>query len=119
MFDLTLYHFDISEFDCKETGENLMQPSYLVKIDKFRDALGCPLRVISGYRSPLHSLEEHKKVPGVHAQGIAGDYYIPDGVTMRKAVALALKMGFGGIGVNHRSLHLDDRTDTPVMWGYK
>lgn len=113
-----LYYFDSSEFDCKETGENNMNPRFLRKVDEFRAALGHPLVVLSGYRSPQHSLEEHKKTPGTHAQGIAVDVVIPNGTLMRKAVTLALRMQFNGIGVNKGSLHLDDRDSTPVMWGY-
>lgn len=96
-----------------------MSPTFLRRLDEFRGALGCPLVVLSGYRSPNHSLEEHKAKPGTHAQGIAADLRMPDGIIMRKAVALALKMQFNGIGVNKGSLHLDDRDAHPVMWGYK
>ena len=111
-------YFNIEEFDCKETGENYMNPKFLAMIDKLREDSGFPFRITSGYRSPKHSVEAAKAEPGYHAKGLAADIYAPDGVRKRKIVEAALKLGFGGIGVAQDFIHVDIRQSTPVIWGY-
>ena len=114
-----LKHFELSEFDCQETGENQMSSAFLHRLDELRTRCGFPFVILSGYRSPKHSLEKNKLEPGSHAKGVAADIYCPDGVSMRKLVLEAIKMQFEGIGVNNRSVHLDDmKRAVPVMWGY-
>lgn len=97
-----------------------MQGSFMYRIDELRTRCGFPFVIISGYRSTQHSLEKDKPEPGSHTMGIACDVYCPDGASMRKLVFEAQKMQFEGIGVNNRSVHLDDkkRPGGPVMWGY-
>ena len=73
-------YFKLSEFNCKETGENNMQPDFLKKIDKLREACGFPFIINSGYRSPRHSIEAKKPKPGTHAQGIAADIRVQGGL---------------------------------------
>ena len=87
-------------------------------LDEFRDECGFPLQVTSGYRAPTHPIEAAKKAPGWHSKGRAVDFYIPDGVRMRRALELAVRAGFPGIGVGNHLLHLDIRDTTPVVWGY-
>ena len=111
-------YFDISEFDCSETGENYMNPAFLAILDMLREHCGFPFVITSGYRSPKHSIEAAKKEPGLHSKGIAADISAPDGVRKRKIVEEALKLGFGGIGVGKDFIHVDTRPDTPVVWGY-
>lgn len=53
-------YFDISEFDCKETGENEMNALFLSMLDKLREACGFPFIITSGYRSVKHSAEINK-----------------------------------------------------------
>ena len=111
-------HFNIKEFDCSETGENEMNPEFLKLLDDLREACGFPFHVTSGYRSPRHSIEAAKKVPGTHAHGIATDIRITDAHQRFKVIELALLAGFTGIGVAKGFLHLDTRKTTPVIWAY-
>ena len=115
---MNLKYFDIKEFDCKETGENHMQPAFLKKLDKLRDVCGFPFVVTSGYRSPNHSVERNKKTTGKHTQGIAADIATSDGSVRYKIIEEALKLGFTGIGVAKTFIHLDTREGTPVIWSY-
>lgn len=116
--NMKLKYFDISEFDCSETGENRMDPMFLARLDQLRHLCGFAFVVTSGYRSIKHSVEVGKSSPGVHTQGIAADIAVSDGVQRRMIVELALAMGFGGIGVSNGFVHIDDRGTTPVLWGY-
>lgn len=111
-------YFKTSDFDCQETGENEMDPEFIRKVDELRSALGRPLIVTSGYRSPTHSLEAKKEKPGTHAQGIACDIKVSNGAERRALVKQAFYLGFTGIGVAKTFVHVDTRTTTPVLWAY-
>lgn len=111
-------HFNISEFDCQETGENKMNPDFLDKLDMLREECGFPFVITSGYRSPNHSIERRKAKPGTHAQGIASDIKINNGADRLKLVRKALYLGFTGIGIDGNFIHVDIRETTPVMWAY-
>jgi len=113
-------HFDISEFRCRETGENDMKPEFIHMLDELRERVNRPLVITSGYRSKEHTAERNKEKGGTHTQGIAADIAVSNGVDRMMIVKEALSMGFGGIGVSHSGgfVHVDMRATTPVMWTY-
>ena len=73
-------YFKTEDFDCSETGENEIKPDLIRRLDELRSAVGRPLYVTSGYRSPRHSIEAKKAKPGTHAQGIAADIAVGNGL---------------------------------------
>jgi uncharacterized protein YcbK (DUF882 family) len=111
-------YFSLSDFNCKETGDNKMDVEYLARLDSLRHVCGFPFIITSGYRSPDHSIEVGKVKPGTHAQGIASDIRVNNGAERYTIVAAAMKMGFGGIGISKTFIHIDDRKTTPVVWSY-
>ena len=112
-------YFDISELDCKETGENNMSLVFLSKLDSLRERCGFPFVITSGYRSVKHSAEVNKpNGGGTHTKGIAADIAVSNGAQRMKVVKAALDMGFNGIGVANGFVHVDIRLSTPVMWTY-
>ena len=112
-------YFNIKEFDCQETGENKMKDEFIERLDKLREACDFPFAITSGYRSSYHSLEKTKAKAGTHAQGIAADIKVSNGLERRKIVEKAIELGFNGIGVARSFVHVDIReTDKPVMWCY-
>lgn len=111
-------YFKRSDFDCQETGENEMDPEFIRRVDELRSAVGRPLYVTSGYRSPRHSIEVKKSKPGTHAQGIACDIKVSNGVERRQLVKQAFYLGFTGIGVAKTFVHVDVRETEPVLWVY-
>ena len=111
-------YFKISEFDCKETGENKMQKEFLNKLDELRHYCGFAFVVNSGYRSVNHSAEINKPKGGTHTKGIAADIRVNNGMQRIEVVSKALELGFTGIGVAKSFVHVDTRDDTPVMWTY-
>ena len=114
-----LKYFSKKEFDCKHSGENNMQLSFMEKLDELRDACGFPFVITSGYRDPSHPAETSKATKGgVHTLGIAADIGVKDGAQRRVVVAKALKLGFAGVGVAKGFVHVDTRETTPVMWTY-
>ena len=111
-------HFDISEFRCRETGENDMKEEFIHMLDELRERCGFSFVITSGYRSKSHTAERSKEKGGTHTQGIAADIAVKNGFERMNLVHEALKMGFGGIGVARTFVHVDMRATTPVMWTY-
>ena len=91
---------------------------FIDRLDELREACAFPFHITSGYRSPEHTFEKAKIKPGTHAQGIAADIHVENGIERRKVVEEALKLGFGGVGVAKTFVHVDIRTTGPVMWTY-
>lgn len=121
------YHnFKKSEFDCKFSGENNMQPEFMERLQDLRTEFSKPMTITSGYRSANHPEERKKKEPGAHSSGRACDISVAgsDALTL---ITLAVKHGFTGIGVAQkgtgRFIHLDDlpasdRFPRPTIWSY-
>lgn len=113
----TYKYFNVSEFDCQHTGDNMMSPGFIMKLDRLREVCGFPFVITSGYRSPKHPIEAAKSSPGTHTMGIAADIAIRGGWQRFKLVDEALAAGFTGIGVGEDFIHLDTR-QFPMMWIY-
>lgn len=111
-------YFSYDEFKCKETGENKIKPDFVARLDLLREACGFPFVITSGYRSPSHSAEKAKEKPGFHAQGIAADIAVKNGIERGKIVRAAIDLGFTGIGVASDFIHVDTRDGELVLWGY-
>ena len=111
-------YFKIEEFDCRETGENNMERAFLDLLDQLRHKCEFPFVITSGYRSPRHSIEAAKPVPGKHAQGIAADIAVSNASQRHTLLKHALELGFTGIGVADTYIHVDTRGTTPVVWTY-
>ena len=111
-------YFNWTEFDCKHTGLNEMDPEFIHKLDDLREACGFPFVITSGYRDPSHPVEVRKLKPGTHSSGIAVDIAVNSGQERRLLVQKALELGFTGIGVAETFVHVDTRTTRPTMWTY-
>ena len=112
-------YFDISEFDCSFTGNNEMNEDFLIKLDALREACGFPFKITSGFRDPVgHPIEAKKTRAGTHAQGIAADIQVVNGVQKYKIIEEATKLGFNGIGVAKTFIQVDIRDSIPVVWSY-
>ena len=111
-------YFKLSDFDCKETGNNEMSEEFLEKLDDLRHKCGFPFIITSGYRDPTHSIEARKAKAGTHAGGIASDIRINNGKEAYDIIKNAQSMGFNGIGVAKSFIHVDIRKGIPVLWTY-
>ena len=111
-------YFKLSDFDCKETGNNEMSEEFLEKLDELRHVCGFPFIITSGYRDPSHSIEARKAKAGTHARGIASDIRINNGNEAYDIIKNAQSMGFNGIGVAKSFIHVDIRKGMPVIWSY-
>ena len=112
-------YFELSEFDCSHSGNNLMTDEFLHKIDLLRDLCGFPFNITSGYRDPEHPVEARKETPGTHTRGIAADILCTDAKMRGAIVEKAIGLGFKGIGVAKTFVHVDLRdSEDLVIWTY-
>lgn len=112
-------YFKLSEFECQHTGDNMMSPGFILKLDRLREACGFPFVITSGYRSPKHPVEAVKSSPGTHTMGIAADIAVRGGRRRGKIIEEAVKAGFKGIGVARGFVHVDSRDSTDlIVWTY-
>ena len=122
-------NFTEAEMACKCCGKSYMDPGFMKKLQKLRDAVGFPLAVSSGYRCEAHNLKVSSTgTKGPHTTGQAADVLV-SGDRAYKVVAEATKLGFTGIGVSQkgshagRFIHIDTLPNgpgcpRPTTWSY-
>jgi uncharacterized protein YcbK (DUF882 family) len=125
-FDLYA-NFTKSEFDCKHSGKNEMQHSFMSKLQSLRTAYGKPMKITSGFRDFTHPIEAKKsRKNGAHPTGKACDISISRKEAYQ-LLKLAVELGFTGIGFKQkgsgRFIHLDTIEDNdlqprPSIWSY-
>ena len=116
-------YFKTHEFDSPDlpgSGEK-MNPEFLEKLDKLREACGFPFVITSGYRTEDHNKAVGGEKGSAHLLGRAADIQC-NGIQAYMILTLAAKFGFTGIGVKQsgggRYVHLDDAHVVPVVWTY-
>lgn len=119
-------HFTPKELACRATGRLVIDAAFLDRLEALRAAVGHPLIITSGYRTPEHNRQVSTTGDdGPHTQGQAADVAI-DGAQAWALVQHAMALGFTGIGVNQkgvgRYVHVDDLTaplfPRPRIWSY-
>lgn len=111
-------NFSPAEIACRGSGAVLIDPAALDKLQLLRSAIGKPLIVTSGYRSPAHNKAEGGEPGSLHLEGRAFDIAIANHDPTRLEDA-ARRFGFGGIGryPNNGFIHID--TGRVRWWGAK
>ena len=115
---MTYRYFELSDFACKETGENLIDTDFVFDLDCLRHLCGFPLTINSGYRSPRHSIEAAKEKPGTHTTGKVADVKCTN---VRRRYILqkwAYAMGFSEISVGPDFIHLGKARGIGQSWTY-
>jgi len=121
-------NFSRDELQCSFSGECEIEEDALEKLQALRDEWGKPIRLSSAYRSAENPRERTKKTgPGYHhgVNGNGGQAFdvLIAGEDVPPFIALAIKHGFKGIGVNQkgewsqRFIHIDTR-DKYACWSY-
>ena len=120
-------NFTPREMSCRKTGSILVVPSFMDNLQALRTAFKKPLKVNSGYRSPVY--DRSIGGGGNHPTGRAVDIGI-FGNDALMLVRASETFGFTGIGIKQhgpierRFIHLDDldHTETrgprPWIWSY-
>lgn len=124
MMDWTRYpNFKESEFTCRHCGKVAMDADFMHRLQLLRTRYNKAMTITSGYRCPEHPIEAAKKEPGPHSTGKAADVAV-QGFEAHRLLAIALELGFTGIGVQQkgdkRFLHLDSISgvNRPTVWSY-
>ena len=109
---------------CPCCGDKGMVSDFLDDLNCLRHLHGKPLIVTSGYRCSAYNDKISSTGPnGPHATGRAVDLKVtnPDALPL---VALAINLGFKGIGVQQkgphkkRFIHIDKCRDDQTIWSY-
>lgn len=115
-------NFTKSEFDCKHTNKNVMQPEFMEKLQALRVKYDKPMRITSGYRHWTHPVEARKgHTTGEHTRGTCADIACNVGRERYEIVRLALELGFPRIGIAKTFIHLGiggAGLPTPTIWDY-
>ena len=121
-------NFSREELQCSFSGECEIEEDALNRLQALRDEWGKPIKLSSAYRSAENPRERTKKTgPGYHhgVNGNGGQAFdvLIAGEDVPPFIALAIKHGFRGIGVNQkgewnqRFIHIDTR-DKYACWSY-
>lgn len=107
-------HFRRTEFACPHCGEAFVRPALLARLELVRAHVGHPLRIVSGYRCPVHNHAIHGAQDSQHVYGAAAD--LERGrVTLKQAI----DAGFTGVGTKGDSVtHVDVRDGAFRHWTY-
>lgn len=119
-------YFTEEELSCPCCGVNGFKPATLARWNSFREHLGFPLPMTSGYRCKEYN--EFHGYTQTHATGQAGDIQVSYTKAF-KVMQSAPLFGFTGIGVSQkgdpkkRFIHLDDlgaapKRPRPHIWSY-
>ncbi len=122
-------YFTLDEFKCRcGCGQNLIDPSFVNKLDLLRADYGAPLRVSSGYRCPAYNKRVSTTgTTGPHTTGHAADFLVERAEALILLECALDSHAFTGIGVNQkgngRFIHLDDLPNAstqprPTIWSY-
>jgi hypothetical protein len=106
-------YFSPQEVACRRTGLVMLTAdsrAALKKLDALRRAMGHPLLLTSGYRSPAHNAAVGGAKGSYHMKGTAFDINMSN-VDPHRCEEEARRVGFTGIGIYARSgfLHVDTR----------
>lgn len=113
-------HFNQDEFDCRGEDcckETLVSNVLIERLEELRLAIDRPITVTSGYRCDKHNKRVGGSLWSMHRKGMAADIYIP-GYDLEELSNLAIRIGFKGIGIAERFLHVDVRTGALTVWKY-
>ena len=114
-------HFSPEEMASPDTGQALMSPLTMRRLEILRTRWGRSLHVTSGYRTAAHNAKVGGSSRSAHLMGRAVDIAMTPS-DMPDFVMFARLMGFTGIGVGKSFIYLDDLDGSdrarPGMWTY-
>lgn len=107
-------HFQRREFECPHCGVSLVRDRLTECLEKLRAHVGHPIRIVSGYRCPVHNKAVGGAPNSMHMYGAAAD--IPAGLC---SASVAAHAGFVGVGTKGDwAVHVDVRDGPPARWTY-
>lgn len=95
-----------------------MLPSMMARLDQLREAWGKPLSPSSGQRCEYWNAKCGGATESQHLLGNACDFYFSNPADTARLNILAESLGFPGIGLGNRLIHVDNRRGF-ARWSYK
>lgn len=115
-------YFKPAEFKCRCNRPECDAPAvseFLVqKLDLLREHWGKPLRVTSGVRCKHWNEKVGGAPKSQHVLGLAADLAVGNRKEALELMKLARKLGFIGIGVAEKFVHVDMRSGIARSWEY-
>ena len=114
----TREEIDFVSYGC-EDGYDRMSVKALIKFDELRHRLGFPLNATCAFRTKDHDLAKGRTGKSQHCLGTAMDFQCNDLATAIKIVTAAYELGFRGLAIEKRFVHVDLRdSDKLITWNY-
>lgn len=105
-------HFSRDEFACHHCGRVKVAADLVDHLEMLRALVAHPLRIVSGYRCPVHNRAVHGAPRSQHLLGRAADLAIGEAT-----VEQAKRAGFKGIGYSGIwAVHVDVRTGARTIF---
>ena len=113
-------HFTSSELICKcGCGKISMNPEFISKLEELREWLGRPVYITSGFRCVDHNRAVGGSPRSYHIKGRAVDIVCESSADRYQLLAAAIRLGFGGIGIDKSFVHVDNRSEiVKRIWAY-
>lgn len=116
-------YFSWEEFDSADapgSGKAHMSEDLVRRLDRIREAVGFPLIVSSGYRTPAHNAAVGGVANSAHVAGLAVDLRAITDAQKRAIAKAAIAEGIVRIGWGRTFIHLDIDSSKPqrTAWGY-
>lgn len=100
-------NFQVKELACKDGSDEILVCSVAAeRIQALRDAIGKPIIINSGYRTPAWNKSEGGEDNSLHMKGYAIDFYVV-GMNPAQVQAMLYNVYQGGLGVYSRFTHID------------
>jgi len=110
--------FSLHEYRCRNGAPELKLDPKLVELDQMiRDAVGKPVVVASGYRTPEYNERVGGAAKSQHKYGRASDLVPTAGVATRDLYRIAKSLDPGGLGGYSSFVHVDVRGGKKARWG--
>lgn len=86
-------------------------------LDDLRERCGFPLHLTSAFRSRDYDMKKGRSGNSLHTKGEAVDIHCTDSFKRGSIIKNSALVGFNGIGVADKFIHLDIRS-LPCCWLY-
>lgn len=109
-------HFSHAELSCKCCDVMGADWRLLQGLEALRSAYKKPIPINSAFRCPTHNRAIGGVANSQHVEGRAADCAVVGGTNRYRFIALAMRLGFRGIGVYREFVHIDLRDGRQVLW---
>ena len=105
-------HFSDGEVDCHCGCGKTIAPELLIRLEALREKLGRAVPVNSGARCETYNRKVKGEQHSFHLKGLAVDIACSDSVFRSQVIRAAIELGFNGIGIAEKFVHIDLRPAT-------